>query len=86
MKTFFKKIFIKFSYFVKGLKFKRADSDKEKELVFKIRHDVYHEMGYIPKTENNLFIDDYDDYSVHFLCYRWDKPIACMILLKYGWD
>ncbi|MCK5027079.1 MAG: GNAT family N-acetyltransferase [Candidatus Pacebacteria bacterium] len=80
---FSKKVFTHLLYFIKGLRFKRAVTEDEKNLFFKIRHDVYHEMGYIPKMKNGLFVDCHDEYSIHFLCYRWGKPVGCGRLILY---
>lgn len=63
----------------------RATSDREKELCFRIRYDVFvRETGYIQREDRTgLEIDEYDwlDTTVHFLAYFNGAPAGSARLL-----
>lgn len=43
--------------------YRRADSDKEKEAIFRLRHDAYVREGAILPNPSRRFRDDYDDWA-----------------------
>lgn len=65
--------------FSKHFSFKVANTAKEKERVFKLRHEVYcQEIGYEPPegTNTNIELDSHDAHSIHCLIEHKNSGLA----------
>ena len=53
-----------------GLIFRIADSDSDREEVYKLRYEVYVEKGYIDPFPEKIFSDTYDSHSIHLMAIK----------------
>lgn len=61
---------------ISQLVFKEAKTEKELNLVYKLRYKIYLYEGYIEPNEKGVFKDEYDPHSINFIVLKKNKPIG----------
>lgn len=56
--------------------FKKARTKKELNVVYRVRYEIYLDEGYIEENKKKIFKDKYDLYSLNFLVFKQNNPIA----------
>lgn len=88
---FFEIIFIEASVklldsiaYLQGYKVRKADGHLLEE-VYKLRHKVYLETGYIEEAKNhNIFVDAYDPFSTNLVVLKDNKVIGTLRIIFYN--
>lgn len=64
-----------------GFTFRVAKNQKDLDQVYRTRHEVYKNEGYIQPREKGVFKDKYDDFSVNFLALKRGEPVGTVRLV-----
>jgi len=74
-----------FVSWLKGYRFRCAETENDLNKIFKIRYEVYRESGYIPENLRHEFRDLHDQCSINFLATdRKGNIIGAMRLTKHS--
>lgn len=69
---------------LQGFKVQKADGHLLEE-VYKLRHRVYLETGYINDSkEHNIFVDDYDPFSTNLVVIKDKKVVGTLRIIFYN--
>lgn len=69
---------------LQGFKVQKADGHLLEE-VYKLRHKVYLESGYINDSkEHNIFVDDYDPFSTNLVVIKDKKVVGTLRIIFYN--
>jgi len=69
---------------LQGFKVQKADGHLLEE-VYKLRHKVYLETGYINDSkEHNIFVDDYDPFSTNLVVIKDKKVVGTLRIIFYN--
>lgn len=76
--------FLDFIAHLQGFKVQKADGHLLEE-VYKLRHRVYLETGYINDSkEHNIFVDDYDPFSTNLVVIKDKKVVGTLRIIFYN--
>ena len=61
---------------ISQLVFKEAKTEKELNLVFRLRYKIYLNENYIEPNKKGVFKDEYDLHSINFIVLKKNRPIG----------